>query len=186
MFRNGFVCSWRCRIDLVADELIGVSSVWSARSGAMDYRLHAQRTYVRSDRGFKIGYNARRQSPVSLGAALANRLSAATRFRHKTSRRIVILPAVHARERKAVKRPKSPKRRGDASHSKAIAKLNHASERISREALWSAVRPRTAFGLLKRLANLSASTADQCSSASRRCHTSAAMVRASPATARTG
>jgi hypothetical protein len=42
---------------------------------AMDYRLHAQRTYICGDRRFKIGYNAWRQFPVSLGAALANNLS---------------------------------------------------------------------------------------------------------------
>jgi hypothetical protein len=63
------------RVGLVADELIGFSSVWSARSGSTDHRLHAQRTYVCGDRRFKIGYNAWRQFPVSLGAALANDFS---------------------------------------------------------------------------------------------------------------
>jgi hypothetical protein len=61
--------------NLVADELVGFSWVWSTRPGSMDYRLRAQWTYVCGDRRFKTGYNTRRQFPVSLGAALANDFS---------------------------------------------------------------------------------------------------------------
>jgi len=75
LFRNCFVCSWWCGFNLVADELIGFSSVWSARTGAMDYRLRPQWTYVRGHRGPKIGYNAWRELALSLGPALANDFS---------------------------------------------------------------------------------------------------------------
>jgi hypothetical protein len=75
LFRNCFVCSWWCGFNLVADELIGFSSLWAARTGAMDYRLRPQWTYVRGHRGPKIGYDAWRELALSLGPALANDLS---------------------------------------------------------------------------------------------------------------